>query len=124
MVELTCKRADSVGLANIHAEVRDVVANGYGIAAGSCDAALLFNILHCNEPVRMLQEAASLLSPSGRLYAIHWRYDETTPRGPFMDIRPRPEQLEEWAHATGLLKTVRGPVDCPPWHYGWVFERI
>lgn len=124
MVDLTCKRAESAGLANIDAEVRDVVADGYGTPAGSCDAALLFNILHCTDPVQMLQDAASLLSPSGRLYAIHWRYDAATPRGPPLNIRPRPEQLEEWALATGLLKTIRGPVDCPPWHYGWVFERI
>ena len=29
-----------------------------------------------------------------------------------------PPPPEEWALATGLLRTLRGPVDCPPWHYG------
>lgn len=124
MVELTQGRAADAGVNNINAAVRDVVAEGYGLVAGSCDAVLLLNILHCEEPVRMLHDAALLLSGAGRLYATHWRYDSSTPRGPPMSIRPRPEQLEEWALATGLLRSERGPIDCPPWHYGWVFERV
>merc|ERR1712151_1103656 len=103
----------------VRAEFRDVVMEGYGVDPGSYDAALLFNILHCEDPVGMLREAALALEPGhGRVYAVHWRYDSSTPRGPPMGIRPRPEQLEEWALATGLLRTETGPIDCPPWHYG------
>jgi hypothetical protein len=39
---------------------------------------------------------------------IHWRYDAATPRGPSMEIRPRPEQIGKWADQTGLLE-VEGP---------------
>lgn len=125
MAELTDSRATATGLMNICTVVRDVVSDGYGLSLRSCDAVLLFNILHCDEPVPMLREAASLLCPgTGRLYATHWRHDSSTPRGPPLDIRPHPEQLEQWALATGLLRTLRGPIDCPPWHYGWVFERV
>mmetsp|Transcript_13995 Transcript_13995/g.41628 ORF Transcript_13995/g.41628 Transcript_13995/m.41628 type:complete len:263 (+) Transcript_13995:99-887(+) len=123
MVELTRKRALDEGLGNVRASVRDLVADGYGVEPGSVNAVLLMNILHCQDPVGMLRDAASLLPAGGLVYAYHWRYDEGTPRGPPMAIRPRPEQLEEWALATGLLRTLHGPVDCPPWHYGWVFER-
>eukprot|EP00933_Yihiella_yeosuensis_P033545 TRINITY_DN27225_c0_g1_i1.p1 TRINITY_DN27225_c0_g1~~TRINITY_DN27225_c0_g1_i1.p1 ORF type:complete len:293 (+),score=28.08 TRINITY_DN27225_c0_g1_i1:93-971(+) len=125
MVHRTIQRATAQGLSNVQATVRDVVADGYGLEPESCDAVLLLNILHCEEPIEMLRSAAKLLKPeTGRLYATHWQYDEKTPRGPPMSIRPHPEQIEEWAAATTLLKADLGPVACPPWHYGWVFRRI
>lgn len=109
-------------LENVKLEVRDVVATGYGLDT-PVDAVLLMNILHCEAPVQMLQQAADLLKPGGLIYATHWRYDSSTPRGPPMEIRPRPQQLEEWAVQTGLLEVARGPIDCPPWHYGYTFRR-
>eukprot|EP00427_Karlodinium_veneficum_P020552 CAMPEP_0169116030 /NCGR_PEP_ID=MMETSP1015-20121227/29660_1 /TAXON_ID=342587 /ORGANISM="Karlodinium micrum, Strain CCMP2283" /LENGTH=242 /DNA_ID=CAMNT_0009178525 /DNA_START=24 /DNA_END=752 /DNA_ORIENTATION=+ len=125
MLEITRSRSSAAGLMNIQASERDVLAQGYGVASESVDAALLCNILHADDPVWMMREAALMLVPSsGRLYATHWRHDPATPRGPPLEIRPRPEQLEKWALETGLLRTVSGPIDCPPWHYGWVFARI
>ncbi|OLQ12974.1 hypothetical protein AK812_SmicGene3080 [Symbiodinium microadriaticum] len=124
MVVQTEKRLRVAGLSNVDVQVRDVVADGYGLEDGSADAVLLMNILHCEEPVQMLRQAASLLADRGTVYASHWRYDESTPRGPPMSIRPRPEQLKQWAVETGLLEVAAGPVDCPPWHYGWTFRRI
>lgn len=126
MLQATCDRTSAAGLAGVvRAELRDVVAEGYGVEPGSYDAALLFNILHCEDPVTMLKDATLALERGrGQVYAVHWRHDSSTPRGPPLAIRPKPEQLEEWALATGLLRTERGPIDCPPWHYGWVFARI
>ncbi|CAE7450683.1 unnamed protein product, partial [Symbiodinium pilosum] len=124
MVVQTEKRLQAAGLGNVNAQVRDVVADGYGLDEGTADAVLLMNILHCEEPVAMLRQAASLLSDRGVVYASHWRYDDTTPRGPPLAIRPRPEQLKQWAMETGLLEVAVGPVDCPPWHYGWSFRRV
>jgi hypothetical protein len=66
--------------------VRDVFADGFGCEAGSQDACLLFNILHCEEPVRLLQEAARAIRIGGAVLVIHWRYDPSTPRGPAMEI--------------------------------------
>lgn len=123
MVGFTLQRAAAAGVSNLEVEERDVVACGYGVG-GDTDAALLMNILHCEQPVQMLRDAAELLRPKGLIYATHWRFDSSTPRGPPMAIRPRPEQIKDWALATGLLRVARGPVDCPPWHYGWVFEKI
>jgi hypothetical protein len=85
---------------------------------GSRDACLLFNILHCEEPVRLLTEAARAVRSGGWVLVIHWRYDPATPRGPALDIRPRPERILDWAAQTGLLEPAAPVLDLPPWHYG------
>ncbi len=123
MVARTQARAAAAGLGNIRALVRDVFADGFGGADASQDAALLFNILHCEEPARLLRETARVLRPGGWVLVIHWRYDAATPRGPSMAIRPRPEQIIGWAGETGWLEAVGGVIDLPPWHYGLRFRR-
>jgi SAM-dependent methyltransferase len=123
MIERTRQRAAQAGLDNVRYHHRDVVAEGFGLPDESRDACLLFNILHGEEPVRLLAEAARVLRPGGVVYAIHWRYDPRTPRGPNMNIRPRPEQIAAWAEETGLLRRVGDVIDLPPWHYGWRFRR-
>jgi SAM-dependent methyltransferase len=110
MVERTNERA--AGLPII-AQVRDVMEHGFGIQA---DAVLLFNILHCEQPVRLLHHAANALLPGGEVLVIHWRFGDT-PRGPALDIRPKPEQIASWAHKTGRLRT-GAAIELPPWHYG------
>ena len=99
--------------------LRDVATNGFGV--GGVDAALVFNLLHCDEPVALLNRAADAVRPGGLVLAIHWRYAET-PRGPNLDIRPRPEQIATWAQQTGRLVREGNLIDLPPWHYGWRFR--
>ncbi len=118
MVEATRRRAADEGLRNVAVEVRDVLATGFGLPAGSQDACLLFNILHHDDPVALLALAAEVVRPGGRVLVIHWRHDASTPRGPDLSIRPRPEQVGEWAAATGALRADGGVIDLPPWHYG------
>src|ERR1035437_9788294 len=123
MIERTRQRAAAAGAWNVLYMVGDVFADGFGGDVGSKDACLLFNILHCEEPVRLLAEAARVVRPGGAVLVIHWRYDPATPRGPSLEIRPRPEQIAGWARETGLLE-VEGPAtDLPPWHYGIRFHR-
>lgn len=98
------------------AEVRDVMQAGIEV---SVDAALLFNILHCEEPQRLLKHAADAVRPGGVVLVIHWRYGQT-PRGPSLDIRPRPEQVVEWANG---LRLEGGIIELPPWHYGLRFLK-
>ena len=112
MVARTKERA---GTLPVVAQVRDVMQHGFGITA---DAVLLFNILHCENPQTLLRHAANALRPGGRLLVIHWRYGET-PRGPSLDIRPRPEQIIGWSD----LRLVRDVIDLPPWHYGLQFAH-
>lgn len=123
MVERTGQRASDAGLGNVFAEVRDVAVNGFGAPDASQDACLLFNILHCDQPKVLIEEAARVLRPGGRLLVIHWRPDPTTPRGPSMEIRPRPEQVIAWVGATGAFDASAPTIDLPPWHYGLTFRR-
>lgn len=123
MVERTRQRAAEAGVWNVLYVVDDVFANGFGGEPGSKDGCLLFNILHCEQPVRLLAEAARVVRPSGLVHVIHWRYDPATPRGPSMEIRPRPEQIVNWAKEVGLFASPEGLLDLPPWHYGIRLQR-
>lgn len=123
MVERTRQRARAAGLSNLLCTVRDVMTEGFGGVPGSRDACLLFNILHGEEPVRLLTEAARAVRPGGWVLVIHWRYDPATPRGPALDLRPRPEQILAWAAATSWLEPVGPVLDLPPWHYGLRLQR-
>ncbi len=118
MVERTRERASQAGLPNVTCMVRDVVHDGYGIASDSVDACLLFNILHGENPQYLLGEALRVLRPGGRLFVIHWRHDRTTPRGPSMDIRPKPEQIVRWMRDAGLTVPNDDALSLPPYHYG------
>jgi SAM-dependent methyltransferase len=123
MVERTRQRAAKAGAWNVVYVIRDVFADGFGGESGSEDACLLFNILHGEEPVRLLAEAARVVLPGGAVLVIHWRYDLSTPRGPSMEIRPRPEQIVKWAEKTRMLEAEGTVTDLPPWHYGLKLRR-
>lgn len=122
MIAITRQRATAAGLTNVQAALRDVLADGFGPPAGSCDAALLFNILHAEQPVALLRAARDVVRPGGLVAVIHWRSDIATPRGPSLDIRPRPEQIIAWAVEAGL-ESDGGSFLLPPWHYGLKLRR-
>ncbi len=123
MVEVVRQKCDEAGIANVWAEVRDFVTEGTELDNNSIDAALLFNILHHEEPVSLMKEALRVLKPNGMLAVIHWNYDSTTPRGPAMEIRPRPEQCIEWGIKAGFRFNERNRYDLPPYHYGLLFRK-
>lgn len=123
MLETTARKAKRAGLENIHLEQRDFMADGTGLPNGSIDYVMLFNILHCEQPEVLLHETYRILSPGGRVGIMHWNYDPNTPRGPSMDIRPRPEQCREWAEQAGFQLAMPEMIDLPPYHYGWVLEK-
>lgn len=123
MVERTATRAAQAGITNIVVEQRDVLAQGNGLPDETCDAGLLFNILHGESPIDLLRETTRVVRSGGIVAVIHWRTDITTPRGPSADIRPPPNQIEEWAKAVGGLRLTNGPFELPPYHYGMTFTR-
>jgi len=123
MVETTRRKAEEARLTNVRVERRDFVADGTGLPDANVDYVMLFNILHCEQPEVLLREAWRILPPGGRLGIMHWDYDPSTPRGPSLDIRPKPEQCRDWAMAVGFRLAVPGRVDLPPYHYGWVMEK-
>lgn len=123
MVADTAAKAAAAGLSNVRTHARDFVADGTGLPDAGVDYVMLFNILHCEKPDILLREAWRILSDGGRLGIMHWNHDPATPRGPSMDIRPRPDQCRRWAEQAGFR--LHGPerIDLPPWHYGLVMVK-
>lgn len=118
LVDLCRRRAAEAALSNAKFEVRDFLTEGTGLADEEAGYVMLFNILHTENPQTLLGEAARILAPGGALAIMHWNYDPETPRGPSMDIRPRPDDCHRWVKKAGFLKI--GPlIHLPPWHYGF-----
>lgn len=122
MVEITRQKAERSHLDNVEAILRDFVSEGSGLEDGSVDYVMLFNILHAEEPVGLLKEAYRILRHGGQVGIIHWNHDSSTPRGPPMEIRPKPEQVLGWAKSAGFAKPSR--YELKPYHYGIVMEKM
>lgn len=122
MVARVAARAAGAGLGNIRPTLRDFAAEGTGLPDAAAACALLFNILHAEDPRALLREARRTLRPGGLLAVTHWIPDPSTPRGPALDIRPRPEQCRAWAHETGFTGGLE-TIPLPPYHFGLLFRR-
>ena len=121
MIRITNEEARKHGLANVKTLLRDFMAEGSGLSDGSLDYVMLFNILHLEKPMILINEAKRILRKGGKLGIIHWNYDPNTPRGPSMDIRPKPEDCIKWAESSGFSGTAR--YDLKPYHYGIVLNK-
>jgi ubiquinone/menaquinone biosynthesis C-methylase UbiE len=121
MVETTHAKAKQLGLVNVKVLHRDFVEAGCGLADEVADYVMLFNILHAQEAPMMLAEAKRVLRAGGTVGVMHWNYDPSTPRGPSMDIRLKPEEclaiVERAGLSTGKL------LDLPPYHYGFAASK-
>lgn len=123
MIQTTQSKTSAAGLTNVRLCRRDFVAEGTGLADNTVDYAMLFNILHGESPTVLLREAYRVLVSGGKAGIIHWNYDPTTPRGPSMTIRPRPEQCKSWAEHVGFRLLQPGIMELPPYHYGIVLKK-
>jgi ubiquinone/menaquinone biosynthesis C-methylase UbiE len=121
MIRITNEETKKHGLNNVRAVMRDFMAEGSGLTDGSIDYIMLFNILHLEKPMRLINEAKRILKDGGKLGIIHWNYDPSTPRGPSMDIRPKPEDCIKWAEGAGFSGATR--YDLKPYHYGIVLTK-
>lgn len=100
------------------------MADGTGLPDASVVHAMVFNILHVEEPVGILREAYRVLVPGGKVSIIHWRSDIETPRGPALEIRPSPERCLAWAAEAGFVKRQIVEIGhSGPWHYGLVLAK-
>ena len=121
MIRITNEEANKNGLSNVQTVLRDFITEGSGLQDGSVDYAMLFNILHLEKPMVLINEARRILKVGGKLGIIHWNYDPQTPRGPSMDIRPTPEQCIKWAQDVGFSEPVQ--YDLKPYHYGIILIK-
>lgn len=108
---------------NVVAEVRDFVRDGSGRPDSSVAYAMLFNILHIEDPVALLREAYRALIPGGTAAVIHWRTDIPTPRGPSPAIRPQPLACQAWAETAGFRFVRNEALCCCSWHWGIVLNK-
>ena len=123
MVSATAEKVRGEGLSNVLVERRDFIAEGSGLADACVDYAMLFNILHLDDPIGLLREAFRVLAPGGKVGIIHWRSDIETPRGPSLSIRPRPVDCRSWGEAAGFVFVRSEGLSCCPYHYGLILER-
>ncbi|MFH0839272.1 MAG: class I SAM-dependent methyltransferase [Candidatus Omnitrophota bacterium] len=121
MIRATEEEARKHKLNNVETILRDFMVEGSGLPNASVDYVMLFNILHLENPEALLSESKRILKVGGKLGIIHWNYDPTTPRGPSMEIRPKPEQCSEWALQVGFSDPVL--YDLKPYHYGIVLRK-
>jgi ubiquinone/menaquinone biosynthesis C-methylase UbiE len=119
MIERLKLRVRKENISNVKIREIDFVKEGTKIKDNSVDYVMLFNILHAEDPVSMLKEAYRILKPGAKVGVIHWIYSESTPRGPSLDIRPKPEQCIQWLEAAGF-KLGSDIISLPPYHYGLI----
>lgn len=115
-----CKqRVEDNNIANIHLFHGEISSMDQKIFQGA-DYISLFNILHCEEPLTLMGQVIKLLKKGGKIGVIHWIHDDT-PRGPSLDIRPKPETIIKWGESLGLK--LMKQVQLPPYHFGILFEK-
>ncbi|HCL56408.1 MAG TPA: class I SAM-dependent methyltransferase [Spirochaetia bacterium] len=124
MIKHSRNKAEEKGYRNIDFITGDIstphIFNQLKNYPDKFDYISLFNILHCENPVDLLKNVFALLKENGKVGVIHWKYEET-PRGPAMEIRPKPQNITQWAEETGL--TLFKKIDLPPYHYGLIFTK-
>jgi ubiquinone/menaquinone biosynthesis C-methylase UbiE len=123
MVAETVEKAKATGLANVVGIVRDFVAEGTSLPDAHVGRAMLFNILHVENPIGLLREAYRVLVPGGEVGIIHWRSDIPTPRGPSLPIRPTAKQCREWGEEAGFKFVRYESLCCCSYHWGLVMRR-
>jgi ubiquinone/menaquinone biosynthesis C-methylase UbiE len=124
MVDCVRRKSEAQGLSNVRAQVRDFVSQGTGLGTGSQAHAMIFNLLHLEQPQALLREAHRVLRDAGVVSIMHWRSDIPTPRGPSLDIRPRPEECQSWLQAAGFvnIELVNVQAFCP-YHFALIGRR-
>mgnify|MGYP001577894405 CR=1 FL=1 len=119
LIERLRKKVNEESISNIDAKIRDFVADGTGLESGSQSHAMIYNLLHIEDPVGIIKEAHRVLRPSGVLSVIHWRTDIPTPRGPSLEIRPAPEKCKGWMAASGFRNIQDVDLqECCQFHFG------
>jgi ubiquinone/menaquinone biosynthesis C-methylase UbiE len=115
-------KIDQQNLKNIELHLVDFINEGSGLPNNSVDYVMLFNILHHDTPHQILNEVYRILKSNAKAGIIHWRSDIFTPRGPQLEIRPKPEQCKKWASEIGF--TIDKELILEPYHFGIIITKI
>ena len=118
-LKIADERVKKLNLKNIRFLNRDFIQEGTGQNDNTVDYVMMFNILHHANPDELLLETKRILKVNGKIGVIHWNYDETTPRGPSMSIRLKPELVKK-VLTDFDFKLIGDIYDLPPYHYGFI----
>ena len=125
LVEFTKSKSLQLDIKNISAERRDFTLAGTGLPDSSQSHAMIYNLLHLEDPVSLLREAFRVLRSGGILSVMHWRSDIDTPRGPSLNIRPKPEQCTRWLEEAGFNNIQPADITAScPYHFGLQATRL
>jgi ubiquinone/menaquinone biosynthesis C-methylase UbiE len=122
MIALLHRKINQLNIHNIELHLTDFIAHGSGLPNNSVEYVMLFNILHHHNPLQILNEVHRILKVGATAAIVHWRSDIPTPRGPHLDIRPKPEQCKQWAEQSGF--SVKATTLLEPYHFGIVISKI
>ncbi|XDD50563.1 class I SAM-dependent methyltransferase [Leptospira sp. WS92.C1] len=123
LVQNLREKAKQEGLDQIISTEKDIIGQGTSLTSDSVDYVMIFNLLHHDDPITILEEAYRILKPRGFAGLVHWNYDPNTPRGPKMEIRPKPEEIYNWAKKAKFQIEFTMPIDLPPYHYGFLAKK-
>lgn len=105
-------------LSNIQLIKHDFVKKGISQKNDSIDHIMIYNLLHLEDPLSLLQEVNRVLKDQGDISVIHWRSDITTPRGPDLSIRPTQKQCCKWIEKSGFTNVQNKDIsNFAPYHY-------
>lgn len=125
-LERIAERAEIETVEPIHGDARDLENH----VPEPVDVVLIANTLHgVDEPDELLENAAGVLRPDGRIAIVNWRplpREETTilgePRGPPEELRTSPEETERLVRDAVDVETLE-VVELPPYHYAVLADR-
>ena len=121
LIEQLRDKLEGLSIQNVQAEVRNFVAEGTGLEPETQSHAMIYNLLHLENPIGLLAEAHRMSQPGGALSIIHWRSDIPTPRGPVLDMRPTPTQCKAWIAEAGFRRIQDVDLsECCRYHFGIV----
>jgi ubiquinone/menaquinone biosynthesis C-methylase UbiE len=123
MIETVKRLINKESVPNITPEQRDILTQTTGLDDNSVDYVMLFNILHHDSPADFLNEAFRILRPEGKVGILHWRSDIETPRGPDLEIRPKPDQILFWVD-TQKFSVYKAPMIIHPYHFGLILSKL
>lgn len=118
------KEAKERNIENIICKKIDFLEDGTMLEENSCGHTMIYNLLHLENPNRLLDEAYRVLKKGGTISIIHWRSDIKTPRGPILEIRPKIEDCINWLEKSKFLNIEEVNItDIAPYHYGIIAKK-